>query len=96
VFNSIVKINAEISKKYIINAFSYMLRDTTSNWCHNYMSKFSDCTFSELTHAFCKCHWKTSNDEQIYMESKNMKQEETKRVEVYYEWIQKLVHVYKY
>jgi hypothetical protein len=26
------------------------------------------------------------------MELKNMKQEETKRVEVYYEWIQKLAH----
>jgi len=26
------------------------------------------------------------------MELKNMKHEETKRVEVYYEWIQKLVH----
>jgi hypothetical protein len=28
----------------------------------------------------------------IYMELKNMKQEEIERVEVYYEWIQKLVH----
>ncbi len=34
----------------------------------------------------------TQNDEQIYMELKNMKQKETKRVEVYYKWIQKLVH----
>jgi hypothetical protein len=31
VFNSIVKINALTSKKYIINAFSYTLKDTTSN-----------------------------------------------------------------
>jgi hypothetical protein len=30
-FNSIVKANAETSEKYIINAFSYMLRDMTSN-----------------------------------------------------------------
>jgi hypothetical protein len=35
---------------------------------------------------------KNQNDEQIYMELKNMKQEEIKRVEVYYERIQKLVH----
>jgi hypothetical protein len=56
------------------------------------MSKFPYCTFSELTHAFCKCHQKIQNDEQIYMELKNMKQEETKRVEIYYEQIQKLVH----
>jgi hypothetical protein len=35
---------------------------------------------------------KTQNDEQIYMELKNMKEEATKRVEVYYEQNQKLVH----
>ncbi len=28
----------------------------------------------------------------MYMELKNMKQEEIERVEVYYEWIQKLAH----
>jgi hypothetical protein len=32
--------------------------------------------FSELTYAFYKCHQKTHNDKQIYMELKNMKQEE--------------------
>jgi len=31
VFNSIVKGNAKTSREYIINAFSYMLKDTTSN-----------------------------------------------------------------
>jgi hypothetical protein len=30
------------------------------------------------------------------MEMKNMKQEKTEKVEVYHEWIQKLVHGYKY
>jgi len=56
------------------------------------MSKFLNYIFSKLTHAFCKHHQKIQNDEQIYMELKNMKHEETKRVEVYYEWIQKLDH----
>jgi hypothetical protein len=60
------------------------------------MSKFPNCIFLELTHAFCKRHWKTQNDEQIYMELKDMKHEETQRVEVYYERIHKLVMVYKY
>jgi len=31
VFNSIVKANAETFREYIINVFSYMLIDTTSN-----------------------------------------------------------------
>ncbi len=92
VFNSIVKANAKTFEEYIINAFSYTLKDTTLNWCHNYMSEFLDCTFSKLTWAFYKCHQKTQNDEQIYMELKNIKQEETKKVEVYYEWIQNLAH----
>jgi hypothetical protein len=56
------------------------------------MSKFHDSIFLELTQAFCICHWKIQNDKQIYMELKNMKQEETKKVEVYYERIQKLAH----
>jgi hypothetical protein len=72
--------------------FSYTLRDMASDWCHNYMSKFPNYIFSKLTLAFCKHHQKTQNDEQIYMELKNMKQEETKRVEVYYEQIHKLAH----
>jgi len=56
------------------------------------MLEFPDYTFLELTQAFCKHHQKTQNDEQIYMELKNMKQEETENVQVYYEWIQKLAN----
>jgi hypothetical protein len=56
VFNSPIKVNVETSEKYIINVFSYMLRDIASDWCHNYMLEFLDCIFSKLTHAFCKCH----------------------------------------
>jgi hypothetical protein len=55
------------------------------------MLEFLNCIFSKLPQAFCKCHWKIQNDKHIYMELKNMKQEEIKRVEVYYERIQKLV-----
>jgi hypothetical protein len=84
VFNFIIKANVEASKEYIINVFSYTLKDTTLDWCHNYMSEFPNCVFLELTQAFCKCHQKIQNDETIYMELKNMKKEETEKVEVYY------------
>jgi hypothetical protein len=83
-FNSIVRVNAKTFEKYIINVFSYMLRNTTSDYCHNYLSKFHHYIFSRLTQAFCKRHQKTQNDKQMYMELKNMKQEQTKMVEVYY------------
>ncbi len=56
------------------------------------MLKFPNCIFSDLTQAFCNHHQKTQNDEQIYMELKNMKQKDIKRVEVYYERIHKLAH----
>ncbi len=91
-FNFVVKENTETPEECILNVFNYTLRDMTLDWCHNYMLKFPDCIFSELTKAFCKRHQKTHNDEQIYMELKNMKHEETKIVEVYYEGIQKLAH----
>jgi hypothetical protein len=86
-FNFVIKTHVETSKEYIVNVCSYMLRDTTSEWCHNNMLEFPNYTFLELTRAFCKCHRRIQNDEQIYMELKNMKREETKRVHVYYEWI---------
>jgi hypothetical protein len=57
-FNFVVKANVETSEDYIINAFGYMLKNMASDECHNYMSKFLDCTFLELTHAFCKHHQK--------------------------------------
>jgi hypothetical protein len=88
VFNFVAKTNVETSEEYIINAFNYR----TSNWCHNYMQNFCDYILSKLTHAFCKSHRKTQNHEQIYMELKNIQQQESEKVEVYYEWIHKLAH----
>jgi hypothetical protein len=45
VFQAAIKANGETSEKYIINVFSYTLKKTTSNWCHNHMSKFLECFF---------------------------------------------------
>jgi len=61
VFNSIVKVNVKTSEKFIINVFSYTLRDITSDWCHNNMLEFHD-SISKFTQSFCKCHRKTEND----------------------------------
>jgi hypothetical protein len=58
VFNYAIKANVKTSKEYMINVFNYTLRDTTSDWCHNYMSIFFNCIFSKLIHAFCKHHRK--------------------------------------
>jgi hypothetical protein len=45
VFYAIIRKNGETFKEYIINVFSYTLKEMASNWCHNYMSKFLACTF---------------------------------------------------
>ncbi len=57
-FNSIMKVNVTTSEKYIINVFNYTLKNMTLNWGHNYMSKFPNLTFLELTQTFCKRHQK--------------------------------------
>jgi hypothetical protein len=49
------------------------------------MLKFPDCIFFEAYIGILQTSSKVQNDKQIYMELKNMKLEETKRVEVYYE-----------
>jgi hypothetical protein len=67
VFNFVVKANAKTFEEYIINAFNNMLKDIALDWCHNYMSKFPDYNFLELTQAFCKCHQKTQNDKKNYI-----------------------------
>ncbi len=48
-FNYVIKANTETFQQHIINAFSYMIRDTTLDWCHNYMLEFPYKFFSKLT-----------------------------------------------
>jgi hypothetical protein len=42
--------------------------------------------------AFCERYKKIQNDEQVYLQLKNMKQEKNERVEVYYERLLKLAN----
>ncbi len=49
VLNFVVKTNVETFEKDIINVFIYMLRNITLDRCHNYMWKFFDYNFLELT-----------------------------------------------
>ncbi len=44
-FNFIIKTNVETSEECIINVVNYALRYITSDWCHNYMSKFPTVLF---------------------------------------------------
>jgi len=92
VFNGAIKENGETSREYVINAFNYTLRKTKTNWCHNYMLEFPNCSFFKLMQTFHKHRHKMQNDKQIYMELKNIKHRNIERVKVHNEAIHKLVH----
>ncbi len=49
VLNFVVKVNVKTYKEYIINVFNYTLKDTTSDWCHNYMLEFLDYILLKFT-----------------------------------------------
>jgi hypothetical protein len=73
VFEAAIRVNGETFEEYIINAFNYTLRKMTLDYCHNYMLKFPNYIFFELTQAFYKPHWKIQNDKHNYMKFKNFK-----------------------
>jgi hypothetical protein len=70
--------------------FNFTLKDIVFDWCNNYMGDYLYCTFAELQLASCKRYKKVLNDEQVYLQLKNMKQEKNERVEAYYEKLLKL------
>jgi hypothetical protein len=49
------------------------------------MGDYSNRTFVELQLNFCERYKKVQNDEQVYLQLKNMKHEKNEIVEVYYE-----------
>jgi hypothetical protein len=56
------------------------------------MGDYLDCIFVELQLAFHYWFGTIQNDEQIYLQLKNMKHEKNERVEVYYERLLKLAN----
>ncbi len=70
--------------------FNFTLKNIVSYWCNNYMGNYPNCPFAKLQLAFCKRYKEVQNDEQAYLQLKNMKQEKNERVEVYYERLLKL------
>jgi hypothetical protein len=55
------------------------------------MEDYLDCIFAKLQLAFCKRYRKVHDDEQVYLQLKNM-EEKNERVEVYYERSLKLAN----
>jgi hypothetical protein len=66
----------------IANLFKFTLRDNAFNWCNNYMWDNPNYKFANLEQALCRCYQKVQNDEQVYLQLNNLKQESIERIEV--------------
>ncbi len=62
----------EIEDVKIVNLFSFTLKDIVSDQCNNNMG-YLDYTFAKLQLAFYKWFKTIQNDEQVYLQLKNMK-----------------------
>jgi hypothetical protein len=75
----------------IANLFGFILRDNILKWGENFVQDHPNYIFEELEQAFCKRFWIVKNDEEVYMQQRNL-QQVGERVEVYYEHLLKLAN----
>jgi hypothetical protein len=73
IFQTVIKTNSETNDARIFNLFNFTLRDTMFDWCNNYLGNYLDCTFVKLYLTFYERYKKVQNDEQVYLQLKNMK-----------------------
>jgi len=92
VFKKVIWINGEIVEVDIINMFGFILWDNISKWGENFIQDHPNYTFDGLGQAFCKHFWTMKNDEEIYMQLRNLQRQIGKWVEVYYERLFKLIN----
>jgi hypothetical protein len=92
VFKATIKTNGETINEEITNMFNFKLKDNASNWCNNYMRNHPHYRFVDLEHTFCKHYKIIHNDEQMYLQLKNLKYGTTKKVEVFFERLLKLAN----
>ncbi len=52
----------------------FYLKDNISEWRENYVQDHPKCTFEELEQTFCKLFKTMKNDEEVYMQLRNIQQ----------------------
>ncbi len=75
VFKKAIKANGETMETDIINLFGFTLLNNILEWGENFVQDHSNCTFEELEQAFYKCFQIVNNDEEIYMQLRNLQQQ---------------------
>ncbi len=74
----------------IINLFGFTLRGNIFEWGENSVQDHLNCNFEELEQTFCKWFKIVNNNEEVYMQLRNIQQQIV--VEVYYECLLKLAN----
>ncbi len=73
IFKVTIKTNGETINEEITNMFNFKLKDNASYWCNNNMKNHPRYRFVDLEHVFCKQYKIVHNDEQMYLQFKNLK-----------------------
>jgi hypothetical protein len=68
------------------------IKDNIFEWGENFVQDHPNCTFEELGQAFCKQFKIVKNDEEVYMQLRNIQQEIVEPIEIYYECLLKLAN----
>ncbi len=75
VFKQAIKANGEIMEMNIINLFGFTLQENISEWGENFIQDHLNCTFDELEQTFFKHFQIVRNDEEKYMQLRNLQQQ---------------------
>jgi hypothetical protein len=72
IFKKAFKANGETMGADIINLFGFTLQNNILERGGNFVQNHPNCRFDELEQSFCKCFWILKNDENVYMQLRNL------------------------
>ncbi len=75
VFKVAIKANDEMINEEIANLFNFILKNNPCDLCNNYVQDNPNYKFANLEQAFCRHYCTMQNDERVYLQLKNLKQE---------------------
>ena len=80
----------------IMNLFGFTLKDVIKDsileWNENFVQDHFNCMFGKLEEVFCKWFQTVKNDEEVYLQLRNIQRQIVECVEVYYEQLFKLAN----
>jgi hypothetical protein len=75
VFKKAIEASGETMEVDIIDLFDFILKDNISKWKENYVQYHPNCTFEKLEQTLCKQFKIVKNDEEVYMQLRNIQQQ---------------------